>query len=93
MAPKGITVADGYNEEFKSRENGPQFVQPTSTPGDGPHPITSVSDDTITLHYDGETSNSNHADTNLFDEYIIEPTSSTGKYAEVNTKVCKSMPK
>ena len=37
---------------------------------------TSVSDDTITLHYEGEATNPNHDDTSLFDEHIIGPSTS-----------------
>ena len=36
----------------------------------------SVSDDTITLHYEGEATNPNHDDTSLFDEHIIGPSTS-----------------
>ena len=35
-----------------------------------------MSDDTITLHYEGEATNPNHDDTSLFDEHIIGPSTS-----------------
>ena len=41
--------------------------------------LTSVSDDTITLHYEGEAINPNHDDISLFDEHIITSGESTSK--------------
>ena len=49
----------------------------------------SVSDDTITLHYEGEATNPNHDDTSLFDEHIIGPSTSKDiKDDTVQVKVC-----
>ena len=47
----------------------------------------SVSDDTITLHYEGEATNPNHDDTSLFDEHIIGPSTSKD-IIDVKVNVC-----
>ena len=48
-----------------------------------------MSDDTITLHYEGEATNPNHDDTSLFDEHIIGPSTSKDiKDDKVKVKVC-----
>ena len=43
-------------------------------------PILAVSDDTITLHYEGEAINSSHEDISLFDDHII----TSGESASIN---------
>ena len=46
--------------------------------------LTLVSDDTITLHYEGEAINPNHDDISLFDEHIITSGESTSKDSSMN---------
>ena len=56
---------------FESLMDRMGLLGQSSTSADGPHPITSVSDETITLHYSLEGDESSTVA--LFDDHIIYP--------------------